>query len=1763
MDSPTGVDTAPAPVPPDTLTPAERKAALDVARQLATLGIPIFVARPAPHTDTGFALPQAWQTTVADPAVVDTWRPGDALCAVMGQGIDLLDVDPRNDGDSSLAQLNGTMPRHYALASTPSGGQHYFITSLGVRSRNNTFAGIDVKAGDAQGEGRGFAFLAPTEKKSKVDGQSHPYRWFTPPDFAAIEAVRSGAAADTSGAGLAHKIISLLTSVPYGRPREYQPGPLGDWARQKEPQAQNAAERAINTKLADIRDWDPAGGSGGRQVVMRAALTLGGYVGGGYLDEDEARERLEDACAARWGSADEDDLRWIADGLRDGQRPGREFTVYTPEQERAWEAANRAAQERHDAELTRQAYAAQNGAATAQNGTTNGPAAPAQNGTVAPPQSYASAPEPAGGALPPGNAQNGSQTPGAGQAPPETATEDGQEPPFNIYRYIGTHPFDPDEDGSDQGLAQATAARMRPVLRYAADTGMWVQRGPERWVERKNLEPWAISEVAELMPLGRTPLPQSKADYEPEHWQAQRRAFFRGSAGAGRIGQKMRAVLSGGNHPSSVEIAKLDAEPHILWAGGMPWDLRASSEVPTLADLDPHTPHLHSARCAPQRVETPAWDAFLELVLPDPELRAFALRVLSVAFTGVPAEVLPFLHGRARSGKSSLVSLLVDVLGSYGIAANPKLLNANDSSHDAIIYQLKGARLAFIDEGPRNGFNATEKLKQLTGGAQQTASQKGANPITFNPTHTLCMTANEPPSLTDPAMMARFRLIPCDSDESAVRRARERLADPSVWRAEAPGVLAQMMAEAAAWLADRRSANMACAPDSLRVSVSELEAQQNPITEWVETVCVPAEPGTPSRELHRAYLAWHKQQLWLERVNAPHENAFGTKLTDLGYPSKNRKIEGKVIKYRSLSVKGGGGYAPPTPPSQGAITGVAASAPGSAATDSLPPVATEQKPCSSPLSSSSSSEVATYKVNTVTDTQITRMDYIEGGTESGIGVATSPVATSAKNSGSDLGGSRVAPLGSDSAPVPLPVTERSQTTIVPVDLRQHSGPSQSVTSEPPRGSEWVVWPTGLDRPAGLPEDFDLLANLTVKQKRTWAAARGCSVEEAGAELKGLKARAKAETKAAERAAKIAALSGPEYSLPVSVDRAGQITECSPENAAAAVRMLMKAAGGRLTVDVETTGYPVGHRLHELRTVQLGTDSACLIFDPAPHADTIRALLAEAGQLIAHSGQADVVPLAHAGLVDFERAMGVLDDTAVHARLADPKLTGNDGDLKHVGPTLLGEHSVTKAGEEGRKSLFAAAGWLTKTEHDTPIERSGWAGASKTGATMLRYAGADVLDTHAIDAALPPLPDWLTEREREFHRMTARITHRGVPLDADRIGELEAKHTPARAELGLRIRSFPGVRIENPGSPQQLVEAFTTLGETLPLTKPDRNGKGGGNPSTAEGALVSIQQEREGTAAGELARLVLDWREHNTSLNTFIGPYTELVRHGDGRARPTLYTVGADTGRTSCVRPNAQQLPRQGGFRAMYAADPGMVIVRADFSSVEIRGAGALSGDETLLNSIMISDERGSAAHMDIHWQVARMIKGEGATKEDRYAIKPGVFCHMYGGGVTTMAEQMRTSKARARQVKGALEALTPTYQAWSRDLVNRCKAGQNAFRSYSGRLIWIPRFEERKAPNYAVQGSCRELLVDAVVDRWRFTPWGRCTILPVHDELLAWVPAEDADAATRALVACMETTLVGPAGHSIRIKGDPDDPTEQNWPQDGRWHGFTHWADAS
>lgn len=283
--------------------------ALEIARELATAGIPIFLASPSPGSKSGYAFPPAWESSTADPSVIDHWRPGMALCAVGGHLCDFLDIDPRNGGTATAERLwqAGMWPTAYGQAATPSGGVHEIIQPLGV-GKGEVAPGVDLQGGRRDGGGRGFVFIAPTVRASKVDGIARPYRWLTEPDIPRLIAWRG----ESSGV----KLGALLPE----RKSKPKPAERSEFYGE-ETHTVISANRTIAAKSAEVTNHiRTRGWAGFRDVLNGAAYTLGAYVGSDYMTYEQAFGVLESAIQCAGFPINDESAHTVEVGLADGIR---------------------------------------------------------------------------------------------------------------------------------------------------------------------------------------------------------------------------------------------------------------------------------------------------------------------------------------------------------------------------------------------------------------------------------------------------------------------------------------------------------------------------------------------------------------------------------------------------------------------------------------------------------------------------------------------------------------------------------------------------------------------------------------------------------------------------------------------------------------------------------------------------------------------------------------------------------------------------------------------------------------------------------------------------------------------------------------------------------------------------------------------------------------------------------------------------------------------------------------------------------------------------------------------------------------------------------------------------------------------------------------------------------------------------------------------------------------------------------------------------
>jgi P4 family phage/plasmid primase-like protien len=637
-----------------------------------------------------------------------------------------------------------------------------------------------------------------------------------------------------------------------------------------------------------------------------------------------------------------------------------------------------------------------------------------------------------------------------------------------------------------------------------------------------------------------------------------------------------------------------------------------------------------------------------------------------------------------------------------------------------------------------------------------------------------------------------------------------------------------------------------------------------------------------------------------------------------------------------------------------------------------------------------------------------------------------------------------------------------------------------------------------------------------------------TVGQLAGEIKQVEVMIRGHRTAAKRAAAVTEAGGDLLELPAIKLRGQPARSCSVDEAAAAVRATMAARAGRVTADIESNAYPIGHPDYGVRTLQLGdkiTGTDWDITDPAQFAMCIL-LLSEATEIEAYSASVEISNLAYIGMIDYRSGWARARDVVIQAQLNNPVGTlSSDSGLKPQAEVHLSD-PVSPAADARRAALFKAGGWITDTKVKNAggsegggwvaRERSGWANADPRYRTSIDYAISDVHDTAALGEALPMPAPAVYAREVAVQAAVGAVSYVGIALDREHIEAKIAEHSPLRRAAAEELAAMD---ITNPGSNDQIAAVLMAHGARLP------RGEKSGKPSVAAGVLDKLPRN-QGEQFAPIVEAILRFRHHQRILSTYLRPYYLLCTHGDGRMRSTVYTLQADTGRMSCVHENLTNIPRIGGIRESYVTDPGDLFVDADLSGVEVAVLAALSQDPVLLELV--------ASGRKLHKIIAEMVYGSGYSGEEYTYVKNGVFAKLYGAGIARIADTVGCTEREAQMMVDALDELAPHTKRWGYDLRNRAKAGMQRIQLYSGRVLHLPSATPHKIVNYYVQGTARELLVDGLL-RWRQTNWGDYGIIvPVHDEILATVPAAEAGEAMTALGQCMASELYG-----VYIGADP------------------------
>ena len=536
----------------------------------------------------------------------------------------------------------------------------------------------------------------------------------------------------------------------------------------------------------------------------------------------------------------------------------------------------------------------------------------------------------------------------------------------------------------------------------------------------------------------------------------------------------------------------------------------------------------------------------------------------------------------------------------------------------------------------------------------------------------------------------------------------------------------------------------------------------------------------------------------------------------------------------------------------------------------------------------------------------------------------------------------------------------------------------------------------------------------------------------------------------------------------------------------------------VAVDTETTGL----NFHaDVRLLQFGDQQTAWVMEPDRWRAPVEMLAFSEIPLVAHNAPFDMLHLARLLEPDnvveaVTRLMERTTDTSILAHLIDPR-EKKDGGIGHSLKALAEEYVDPDApdGDHELKAVFRELG-LSVGE--------GFAKIGVNHPTFVMYSGMDVGLTARLYEVLTKMVadlglEHLSEFEHRAQTITTAMTARGFKVDqvyAFALSEdLDAERTNAE-------RRAAEMDVDNVNSTAQVAAALTARGAVLTETTPS------GAPKVDKHVLGGLDDD--------LARAVLTAKNAGKFLTSYVDPIIEAALI-DGRVHPRIRSLAAKTGRQSISLPPLHQLPSSDPrVRSCLIPDDGMDLVAADFSQVEFRVLAALSNETDMIQTFLDGG--------DLHDATAARLFGDDFTPAQRRLAKGVGFGLVYGGGVAALARQAGVGEFEATLAKQKFVEAFSRVKRWTNQVVDQMKYGDPIVVTPTGRRIPLERQYGYRAVNYQIQSLAADLFKGCLI-QLDDAGFGPHLLLPVHDEVIAQAPTEEAEAFAADMAATMSGTL--------------------------------------
>jgi DNA polymerase I len=317
---------------------------------------------------------------------------------------------------------------------------------------------------------------------------------------------------------------------------------------------------------------------------------------------------------------------------------------------------------------------------------------------------------------------------------------------------------------------------------------------------------------------------------------------------------------------------------------------------------------------------------------------------------------------------------------------------------------------------------------------------------------------------------------------------------------------------------------------------------------------------------------------------------------------------------------------------------------------------------------------------------------------------------------------------------------------------------------------------------------------------------------------------------------------------------------------------------------------------------------------------------------------------------------------------------------------------------------------------------------------------------------------------------------------------------------------------NINSPKQLGDV---LFNKLNLPKPVKYGKGR-TISTAVDVLESL------AASHDAPRMVLEYRQLSKLKSTYVDALPLLLSRTSGRLHTTFAQTGTATGRLSSANPNLQNIPIRTELgreiRAAFTAEPGHVLLAADYSQIELRLLAHFSKDPLLVEAYRHGD--------DIHTLTASQVFGVPplmVTADHRRQAKVVNFGIVYGLSPFGLSQNLGIEPREAKQFidayfekyKGVRNFIDETLEQARRDgKVSTLHGRVRPIPDINSKNSNLRGFAERTAVNTPLQGTAADLIKLAMIridTALREQGLKSRMTLQVHDELVFEVPDSEVD----------------------------------------------------